>query len=514
MKEFNEFIKENRKFWSQFAIKNSGKKLLIEEPGRIYIKSIFAMIINQAKGYIPVWLCEKNLQQHQLIQSYFPDAEIITTQMKWLPKKLYAAIIAFFKFIKILLFKNILGFHYDRVNYGDIIYDMYLEKNKVATIKKIDFKLLKIIATYIFRHIKIKTILQNGNYAGVLVSHMIGSSGVMLRSALRYGYEGYLYTGAGPDFVVFQRFKKLEEISYPHEPTRSDIREIIKQLGPKLKKVFLEVLKRQVSGKGSVDGLNAFSKNHKYYINRESFNKDYELNPNKKNIFIMLHALNDHPHTHFHWMIFKDYYDWLVETLEFAKKNKKVNWIFKQHPSIKWFAINDVNFKKLFSKCPNNVLFIDENKQIDTRSLIYCADLIVTCIGSAGFELPAMGAIPSIIAGDSFYTKLGFTLEPKTKEEYFEILDKADKIKKLTTRAQKIAQAAYIYIYQTSKVKISIRPAIATRGIKEKNKNINPKYWKRVCKQYSTEKDSVLKELNCYIKDVQKPGFKKLINKI
>jgi len=30
--EINEFIKINRKFWSQFKIKNNGQKLLIEEP--------------------------------------------------------------------------------------------------------------------------------------------------------------------------------------------------------------------------------------------------------------------------------------------------------------------------------------------------------------------------------------------------------------------------------------------------------------------------------------------------
>jgi len=131
-----------------------------------------------------------------------------------------------------------------------------------------------------------------------------------------------------------------------------------------------------------------------------------------------------------------------------------------------------------------------------------------------------MGAIPSVTAGDNPYTGLGFALEPKTKEEYFEILNRANKIKKLTAQAQKKAQATYIYVYKTIRIRISIRPAptqlysTPTPESKEKSKNIKPKYWERVCKQYSTEKDGILKELNCYIKDVGKPGFKKLTRKI
>jgi hypothetical protein len=506
-----EFIKENRKFWSEFTIKNTGQKLLIEEPGWamiLHVNSIFAMIINQAKGYLPVWLCEKNSQEHQLLRSYFPNVEILTDKMKWLPAKLRAVIIAIFKFIKIIFTKNLLGFRYDKVKYGDIVYDVYLFENKVATIKKIDFKIFKIIAKCIFRHIKIKNILQNGNYAGVLVSHQVGiCGGVMLRTALRYGYRGYLHGGHHKS--TLQCYKKLDEVyNYAYKPFPADVDRIIARLGPRLKKVFLKIFKEEVSGRGSINNPGAFSKNNKYYTNRASFNKDYKLNPSKKNVFVMLHAFNDQPHSTFRWMIFKDYYDWFVKTLEFAKKNNKVNWIFKQHPEIKYYPVKDVNFKKLFSRCPDNVIYIDENKQIDTRSLIHCADLVVTCLGSAGFELPAMGAIPSVTAGDNFYTQLGFALEPKTKEEYFDILNKADKIERLTPQAQEKAQAAYIYIYRFSRVDISVCPMLSfDQG---KDKNINSWYWKKAAKLYREKKDIFLREVKSYINDVSQPSFKRL----
>jgi len=511
----NKFIEKNRKFWSHFEIKNSGQKLLIEEPGRVMIlhaNAVFTIIINQAKGYTPTWLCGKNRRDHQLIRSYFPNAEIVISGEIWLFKKLYATIIAFIKFVKILFSKNILGFHYDKVKYGDIVYDAYLFENKFSTIKKIDFKVFKIIAKCIFRHIKIKNILQNGNYAGVLVSHLTGiSSGVMLRSALRCGYLVYVRTGH--HHSTFQCLKGIDKIySYPLKAYASDIDKIITQLGPNLEKTFLKTLEKEIAGKGNPNSLNAFSKDNRYHTNRESFNKKYGLNPNKKNIFIMLHVFNDHPHSHFKWMLFKDYYDWFIQTLNFAKKNNKVNWIFKQHPSIKNYTTKDVSFKKLFSNCPDNILYIDENEQIDTRSLMHCADLIVTCLGSSGFELPAMNAIPSLVAGDNPYTQLGFTLEPKTKEEYFKILNNADKIKKLTLKAQKQAQATFIHIYKISYTNISAFPIMSET--QEKDKNIAQHYWNKIINQYSVKKDIILKELNSHIKTVSKPEFKKLTNQL
>lgn len=515
--KFNESItKENRKFWSKFPIKNNGLKLLIEEPGLamlLHTNAVFAVIINQAKGYTPVWLSRENCPELQLLRSYFPNVEVMTTDKKWLFKKIYAAVIAFFKFIKLLFFRNILKIHYDGVQYGDIIYDTYLAENEVATVRKINLKMLKIISKCIFRHIKIKTVLQSGKYAGVLTSHQQGiGGGVMLRCALRYNYEAYLHTGHHQSTMM--RFYTLGQAKTgsPHKPFPSDVRETIKQLGSKLNEVFIKVFENEVAGKGSIDGPNAFSKDHAYYTDRMLFNKDFKLDANKKNVFVMLHAFNDHPHTTFRWMIFKDYYNWFIKTLKFAKKDSRVNWIFKQHPSIKNYPARDVNFEQLFLGCPDNVIYIGEDRQIDTRSLIYCADSIVTCHSSAGFELPAMGAIPSITAGDNAYSELNFVQEPKTETEYFEILKRIDKIEKLPAESQNIAKAVYIYIYKISRIDLTVCPSLSRSQLKDKT--INSWYFNEVIKQYLDKENIIMKELNNYIEAVKKPGFKKLITEI
>lgn len=509
----NEFIKINNEFWSKYKIKEGNKDLLIEEPTASMIthaNAIFALILNQAKEYNATWLYDNNSLPKELLCSYISNAKFINFPKKSVFLKIYIKLIALKKFLRIYLTKDVLNFYYDGVKYGDILYDTYLSKKQVATIKRIDYSLLKFMELCIARHIKIKNILQNGHFAGVLVSHQVGiGGGVMLRVALRYGYEGYLR--AGHHQITLQCFKNSDEVyDYEYKPFPSDIKKIIFQFKENLDGKFKEIFSIQVASEGDKEGLDAFSDKNKFYTNRESFNKDYNLDKGKKNIFIMLHAFNDYPHSHFRWMIFKDYFDWFIETLKYAKTNNKVNWIFKQHPSVKYYTTKDISMDKLFDNCPSNIIYIDENKQIDTRSLIYCADLVVTCLGSAGFELPAMGAISSMTASDNFYTNLGFAIEPKNKREYFKNLDNAYKIERLTKELQDKAKAAYIYIYKIARVNISACPKLSF--VDEKDKNIANWYWDKVIEQYNFKKETIINEVNSYIKEVKKDNFKHLIS--
>lgn len=505
--EDKEFIQRNHSFWSSFPAKKNGHKILIEKPSRqniTHVNAVFTVILNQAKSFTPVWHIDG--EYIEMFKSYVPTAEYIKYPHIFFDIFRIIAI-SIWKFL-VMLKTDILAFSYDGVKYGDIIYDTYLEHEKVATIKKVDIKMLYIIYTCIKRHEYFKNMLENDAFDAVLVSHQVNIySGVILRTALRYGYKGYLLTGVQNS--TLHCFEKLDEIyDYPNKPLPEDVDTIIQKLGPKFDFVYESVVNEHVSGKVTKDALNAFSKDNVYYKDRNSFNRDYGLDPNKKNVFIMLHAFTDHPHSHFKWMLFKDYYDWFINTLDFANQNKQVNWIFKQHPSIKNYPTKDVSFDLLFSDVSKNIVYISEKKQIDTRSLNYCADLVVTCIGSAGFELPAIAGIPSVTAGDNFYTDLGFAIEPKTKNEYFSILSNAHNIERLTPEQQKRAQAAYIHIYNLSYVKTSACPIFSSGGKNDGNPYIQN--YEQIYETYQLNNKTIKKELNNYIAEVAKPDFKRL----
>jgi hypothetical protein len=341
-----------------------------------------------------------------------------------------------------------------------------------------------------------------------MVSHQIGKhAGIMLRAALRYGYKGYLR--ASNHQSTLQCFEGLDEILYHHRPLPKDIDAIITELGPEFDRVFESILNRAILGTYGNDARYAFSSENRLYTEREAFLKDFGLPPGRRNVFVMLHAFNDHPHSHFKGMIFRDYYDWFVKTLGFARTSNRVNWIFKQHPSIKFYPMRDVSFERLFRDVPNNVVYIGEENQIDTRSLIACADVVITCAGSAGFELPAMAGIPSIVAGDTFYAGLGFAIEPKTNTEYFRVLETARNIERLTREKQRRAQAAYMFIYEFSRVRMSACPELSYE--EEKDSDQGTWFWKKVGQQYEAHREAIVTEICDYVEAVTKPGFKRLV---
>ena len=507
-----DFIYQNRVFWSAFPARGYNRKVLIEEPSIPMINhsnAIFSVILNQAKSLTPVWLCNNvKAEDSELFKSYVPTAEFMSFPKVSLFDKIKMKLAAIWKFVIMYLTKDVLSFSYDGVKYGDIVYDMYLKRCSVATIRAIDARLLRSIYDCICRHETIRKILLSDDFDAVLVSHQIGlHSGVMLRAAIRYGYKGYLR--AGHHLSTLQCFEKPDEVyDYEYKPFPEDIDRIIATLGSEFNDAYRSIFNKQVSGKGDKDGIYAFSEDNKYYRDRASFVREFGLDAQKKNIFVMLHAFNDYPHSHFRWMLFKDYYDWFEKTLDFARQNGGVNWIFKQHPSIKFYVTKDVSFDSLFSNCQGNIIYIDENKQIDTRSLVHCADLVVTCVGSAGFELPAMGAIPSLIAGDTLYSNLGFAMEPRTKKEYFQILSNAQNLNPLTPEQQKRAQAAYMHIYEFSRVYMPACPIATAED--EKDRNQQAWYWEKVAKLYLTSGELIKNLVHAYIDDVAKPDFKRL----
>ncbi|NOR48906.1 MAG: hypothetical protein GQ533_12840 [Methanosarcinaceae archaeon] len=505
--ENKDFIKTNRDFWSGYSVKNGNHKILIEEPSIpeiTHANGVFSIILNQAKSFTPIWL-HSNGCEIELLKSYVPTAEYLKMPLSSI-NKLKLFFVALNEFLTIYKTKDILSFSYDDVRYGDIVYDTYLATFKVATIKKIDLNLIPIIYFCICRHEGIQKILNQGNFEAVLVSHTIGiNSGVMLRTALHYGYKGYHHQR------ILRYLKKPDDVyEYPFKPYPKVVNDIISNLGPDFNMAYKEVFDGHVSGKGNPDAIYAFSKDNRLYMDKKSFCNDYGLDANKKNVFVMLHAFTDHPHSHFRWMIFKDYYDWFIKTLEFAKTDNTINWIFKQHPSIKFYPTKDVTFEKLFANCPQNIVYLSKKNQIDTRSVGCLADLIVTCIGSAGYELPAMSGIPSLIAGDTFYNGLGFTLEPNTKKEYFDFLRDAHNVNKLSPEQQKRARAAYIYINDLLDLNLPTCPIISHEESSDSNANIW--YWKKIEVLYDNNGRIIRGGLHRFIDDVAKLDFKKFNN--
>jgi hypothetical protein len=79
-----------------------------------------------------------------------------------------------------------------------------------------------------------------------------------------------------------------------------------------------------------------------------------------------------------------------------------------------------LNYKHI-SPLPNNVTIASIPKFVHSA---------VTMCGSASYEYPSFG-IPVFQACESLCSGRGFTIDPESKEEYFDLLHKIEKINKL-----------------------------------------------------------------------------------
>lgn len=506
----SEFIEINKKLWADDINENCDKNLLIEEMGAPFLfhgLGNHSIILNKARGYKPLWIPRDNIPL-ALLRSYVPSADHALLYKLNLWEKTKVLLSSVVAYIKVLLKRDILSFKYDGIKYGDLVYDGYLDRKKVGTIKHIDLLVLSYIKKCIRRHVIITKTLKLNNISAVLVSHRIGiMSAVILRAALKQGCE--VYSEIGYHRATLTRCNKMEDIiKYELSASAEDLKKLTSLPQEKFDQVYEFVKRFHIHGDSNMDAKYAFSSDNKFYEDRESFAKAYNLDPNKKNVFVMLHAFTDFPHSHFKWMIFKDYADWFLKTLEYAKKDNTVNWIFKRHPSDKFYPTKDIDFKKLFKNAPNNVIFLDNDDQLDTRSLIHISDAIITCLGSAGFEIPAMAGVPSITAGDNHYYGLNFSINPKTKKEYFETLSKLKDVKKLSAEQQKTAKAVYMFIHYFSCVNFSSMPVLT--HAQHHKPNPDEWFWDMAIELYKSNPPKIKEEINAYASIVAKEDFSAL----
>ena len=177
--------------------------------------------------------------------------------------------------------------------------------------------------------------------------------------------------------------------------------------------------------------------------------------------------------------IFKDNYTWAHETIEAIKKNNKINWIVKQHPS-EYYYQSKFNFsphvKEIEKKYPHIRLC---PKDLDDATIKKFTDIAITSHGTSGVEFPAYG-IPAICVEDSFFTDVKCASQAKDLKHYKQLLGKAHRMTKISK--QKIEKAkVFLFIYEILlKNKNLLPPHALNRDVDENNFwKLFPNYIKR-----------------------------------
>ena len=111
------------------------------------------------------------------------------------------------------------------------------------------------------------------------------------------------------------------------------------------------------------------------------------------------------------------------DLIEICKKEKNIQLFIRLHPHMKEKAIEDQNRWLDFNEL-KNVKIISFNSSVDTYALIDRSDLVITAGSTVGIEATFWGR-PSITVGPAFYSELGATYRPQSKEELAALISTA-----------------------------------------------------------------------------------------
>ena len=238
---------------------------------------------------------------------------------------------------------------------------------------------------------------------------------------------------------------------------------------------------------------------------REELSDELGLDKNKKNVVVMCHTFSDAVFA-YGLKMYRDYYDWMENTMSAAESITDVNWIIKPHPSRKLYNEEKDSIEDMYKRHKKSHIFMLSD-DVSAASIKTFADVLVTVGGTAGCEFACIG-IPSVIIGKPAYSEFGFTVEPKTRREYEDTLRNISKIEALND--EQIATAKKIFYMinnrdgdwqSESEIPYDDEFAVMINSrYKEMHANIAKEYFIQN-KGTNVYNDNTLKDLIDYMKD-------------
>jgi hypothetical protein len=131
---------------------------------------------------------------------------------------------------------------------------------------------------------------------------------------------------------------------------------------------------------------------------------------------------------HYPANVFPDMLSWLGETVEWFAAQPELQLLIRVHPAeVRGMLASrqkvQQELSSRFSQLPANVFLIAPDSPISTYTAMEACDSVLIYATKTGVELAARG-IPVIVAGEAWVRGKGITLDPATREEYFELLER------------------------------------------------------------------------------------------
>lgn len=264
-----------------------------------------------------------------------------------------------------------------------------------------------------------------GYHEGALIK-IFDSFGAKVISSTNIGYE---YINMTSDGMILRR-AQVDRRDYT-KLVDTVTEENVKETEKLLEERFAGKSGREID-RGAFAGKKVFSK--------EEMQEQLGLDKDKKTVVIMAHTFTDAVYNYGYYY-FRDYYDWLEKTLEIAEAVTNVNWVLKPHPTRGAYNESSDSIEDMFARHKKSHMFWTGD-DVSGESIKNISDVIVTIGGNAGAEYACFG-IPSVIVGEPWYSRFGYTIEPTTLDEYKNILTNISDINKLDENQITIAKKLF-----------------------------------------------------------------------
>ena len=146
-------------------------------------------------------------------------------------------------------------------------------------------------------------------------------------------------------------------------------------------------------------------------------------------------------------IVFKDQFEWIYETVRWFSHHNEKLLIIKIHPAEEIIGTHQSvlsYIKTKFPELPENIIILPPKSEIGTYCLFDVVDYGILYTSTAGLEM-AIHGIPTIVTAETHYRGKGFTFDAADKEEYFSLLENAEKLE-MTPRMKDFANI-YGYLH-------------------------------------------------------------------
>lgn len=302
---------------------------------------------------------------------------------------------------------------------GMILYDALLKQQRVATVNihSADFERQ---VTHALQCIEAgNQILNNHDFKMVVLSHNIDVVwGALAWQALSRGIPMVMPFGLF-GVLRFTHMTRPEDLfSFYDRPTRNEIDDLPPHRAAAMEAAGQQYLERRYAGfADDLASVYAY-RNRSNMINRADICDLFNWDPNKPIVAFYASNWFDWPHQ-LGMTQFTDFLDWVETSLEAAKANQDVNWLFKPHPCEDWFG--GVSLTEMMQSLASGSHIKIADKSWNNAAVMESVDALVTYHGTAGIEFAAMGK-PVLVPDKGKYEDCGFVRLASCREDYLTLL--------------------------------------------------------------------------------------------